>query len=358
MNSSVRWQVQRPYAQYARMTFDNLMLARTPTGTLLDLQESETNDVKDNMLNTLEFEIWNDGTGLRATLSAISGSDPDFTLTLVNPAHVWNFQHNMVIQAGPNANGSGIVTASAGRYKVTGLMPETAKITVTRLTVTGTTHDMDTTTDKYLFAYGSGANYMPGIPTFIPASDPADTLLGVPRTGDPALSGWRFAFKNSMSYTVQYAFTQMGRFVKRENKQYVVVLSPMDWLALSQERDGRVFESPAAEAKWGVTGLAVRTPFGQVDCITIDAVGDGRGYIIDWSAWMLYTLGNLPHVAMEDGNVFTRLDINEPNVASGTAEGIAGPVINGDGIACQLRIWKILLCKRPMSNATFVTGTV
>lgn len=358
VNSSFRWQVQKPYAQYARMTFDNLMLARTPTGTLLDLQESESQDVKDGMLNVLEFEIWNDGTGLRGTMSAITGSDPDFIVTLSNPAAVWNFQHNMVIQGGPSATGSGIVTATAGRYRVTGLLPEQGQIAITRLNVTGTTHDIDTTTDKYLFAYGSGTNYMPGIPTFIPSSDPADTLLGVPRTGDPATSGWRFAFKNSMSYTIQYAFTQMGKFVKRENKSYVVVLSPMDWLALSQEREGRVFDDPAAEMKWGVAGLAVRTPFGQITCITIDAVVDGRGYIMDWSSWCLYTLGNLPHIAMESGNVFERLGFDEPVVAAGTAEGIAGPIRNGDGIYCQLRIWKILLCKRPMSNATFVTGTI
>ena len=43
-NSSVRWHIEKPYAQYARMTFDNLMLARTPTATLLDLQESESED--------------------------------------------------------------------------------------------------------------------------------------------------------------------------------------------------------------------------------------------------------------------------------------------------------------------------
>ncbi len=106
-------------------------------------------------------------------------------------------------------------------------------------------------------------------------------------------------------------------------------------------------EDPTSMIKWGVEGLTVRTPFGPVTCISIPQLVDGRGYIIDWSTWCLYTLGNLPHVVMEDGNVFTRLGIGDPAVAH--------PAVNGDGIAMQLRIWKILLCKQPMSNGTFPT---
>lgn len=100
--------------------------------------------------------------------------------------------------------------------------------------------------------------------------------------------------------------------------------------------------------KWGLEGLAVRTPFGSVTCISIPQLADGRGYIIDWSSWTLYTLGNLPHVVMSDGKVFQRLGITEPVANS-------HPVTDGDGVEMRLRIWKVLLCKRPMSNATFPT---
>lgn len=342
-NSSVRWHVEKPYAQYARMTFDNLMLARTPTGTLLDLQESESEDVKDNMLNTLEFEIWNDGSGMRGQIDVLGGSEATRTLTLKDPSTVYNFQHNMVVFGNTQADGGG--TTHTDRYRITELLPEEGQIVAVQLTNTGGQELAD---EDYLFAYGSAANYMPGIPTFIPASAPADTLFGVTRTGDPAKSGWRFAFKNSISYTVQYAFAQMGRWIKRENKSFVCVLSTMDWLALSQEREGRVCEDPGAMQKWGLEGLAVRTPFGSVTCISIPQLADGRGYIIDWSSWTLYTLGNLPHVVMSDGKVFQRLGITEPVADS-------HPVTDGDGVEMRLRIWKVLLCKRPMSNATFPT---
>lgn len=340
-SKTARWLVQRPYAQYARMTFDNLTLARTPTGTLIDLQGAESDDVKTGMLNTLEFELWNDGTGNRGQISVLGGVLATRVLTLANPSDVYNFEHNQVLTARTGALGDGV--AHTDLYKVTDLNPNTGQITCVQLTSGSAWVAAD-----YLYAYGSDAAYMPGIPTFIPAADPADTLLGVVRTGDPALSGWRFTFRASISYTIQYAFTQMGRWMDQTKKKFVCCLSSFDWLLLSQEREGRVMEDPGAMQKWGLEGLVVRTPFGPITCVAIPQLADGRGYIIDWTSWTLYTLGNLPHVAMEDGNVFTRLGINEPTPN-------VHPVIDGDGIAMQLRIWKILLCKRPMSNATFLT---
>jgi hypothetical protein len=341
--SSVRWHVEKPYAQYARMTFDNLMLARTPTATLLDLQESESEDVKDGMLNTLEFELWNDGTGNRGQIDVLGGSEATRVVTLKDSAQCYNFEHNMVVYGRTGAAGDGM--AHSDLYRITDINPMAAQLTMTQLTNTGGQELAD---EDYLYAYGSATNYMPGIPTFVPASDPSDTLYGVARTGDPAKSGWRFPFKASISETIQRAFAQMGKYVDHGKKKFVVVLSTTDWLLLSMEREGRVFDDPSAMAKWGLEGLTVRTPFGPVTCIAIPQVVDGRGYIIDWSSWVLYTLGNLPHIAMEDGKVFQRLGITEP-VAD------AHPVVDGDGIEMRLRIWKVLLCKRPMSNGTFPT---
>lgn len=343
-SKKARWLVERPYAQYARMTFDNLLLARTPTGTLLDVQGGESDGVKRNMLNTLEFEIWNDGTGNRGKVSVLGGSEPTRVITLLNIADAYNFQHNMVVVGNTGATGAG--TGHSDAYRITDINPNTGQLTMVQLTNTG---GQELAANDYLYAYGSEANYMPGIPSFVPSADPADTLLGVVRTGDPALSGWRFTFRASISYTIQYALTQMGRWLptQRVGSKMVVVLSAFDWLLLSQEREGRVMEDPDSIQKWGLEGLKVRTPAGTITCISIPQLSDGRGYIIDWDSWMLYTLGNLPHVAMEDG-VFQRLGINDPAAN-------AHPVTDGDGLEMRLRIWKILLCKRPMSNATFPT---
>jgi hypothetical protein len=340
VSTKQRWAVTDPYAQYARLTFDNLSLSRNNLGTLIDIKGSEAEDVREAMLNTLEFQLWGDGSGSRGQIETLGGSEATRVLTLHTASDVYNFPHGTMFQ--------GSTTATAGTlhtdiYKVTGIDPVAGQITATQVTNTGGQELAD---EDYLHVISSKAAVMPGIPTFIPSSAPSDTLKGVVRTGDPATSGWRFTFRSSISETIQRSFAQMGRFVNRAAAKFVVVLSTMDWLRLSMEREGRIMEDPSSFQKWGLTGLAVNTPFGPITCVAVPQLADNRGYIIDWSSWKLYTLKNLPHVVDEDGQTFVRGGI-------GTVSG--SEHLNGDFIAMQMRIWTELLCLQPLSNATFPT---
>lgn len=336
-STKVRWSVADPFAEYARISFDTLALRRNPLGTLLDIKGAETDDVREGMLNNLEYKLWHDGTGSRAQVASVSGT-ATLIMTLATAADVYNFEYGMQLVGNTAADGSG--TAHTNVYKVTDLDPIGGTVTATRTVDNSSV----ITTNDYVFVTGSQNKYMPGIPTFIPASAPADTIYGVTRTANPALSGWRFPFKASISETIQRSFNTMGRWVNREAGKFTVVLSTLDWMLLSMEREGRVFEDPNAMQTWGVAGLTVRTAFGPITCISIPSVPDGRGYILDWTSWKLYTLGNLPHIVDDDGLMFIR-------------GGIAAPdgYLNGDLLAMQFRIWTALLCLKPMSNATFPT---
>jgi len=337
-SNKVRWQVSDPFATYARIPFDTLALNRSPLGTLLDIKGAETDDVRDNMLRQCEFELWQDGSGARGKISAVSGTTT-FTMTLTGTNDAFQFEYGQILSANTAADGSG--TARANRYKVTDFDPINNKVVGTR-TVDATDPFQ---VNDFVHVVGSANKYMPGIPTFIPASAPSDTIYGVARTANPALSGWRFSFKNSISETIQRAFTKMGQWVNQAAGKFVVVLSPLDWLLLSMERESRVIPDPGAFQKWGTSGLGVVTPFGMITCIAIPSVADGRGYIIDWTSWRLYTLKNLPHVVDEDGLTFLRGGISTPDGYQ-----------HGDLIALQMRMWKVLLCLKPMSNATFPTS--
>jgi len=339
-STKVRWAVDYPFPEYARIPFDTLALKRNNLGTLLDIKGSEVEDVKEGMLNNLEFKLWKDGKGNRGQIASVSGTTT-MVVTLVATSDtdpVFNIEYGMHIRGDTAADGSG--TAKDNIYKVTDLNPLENKFTC--VLVSDASEAL--AADDYIFVVGAENAYMPGIPTFIPSSAPSDTLYGVARTGNPALSGWRFPFKASISETIQRAFSKMGKYVNREAGKFVVVLSTTDWLLLSMERESRVIPDPSAHQKWGLEGLTVRTSFGPITCIAIPQVTDGRGYIIDWSSWKLYTLGNLPHVVDEDGNTFVRGGI-------AAADGYA----NGDLIAMQMRMWTTLLCLKPMSNATFPT---
>lgn len=340
VGTTFRWLVGDPYVQYGRLTFDGLMLHRTPIGTLIDLKAAESDGVSNNMLDSLEFQMWNDGTGNRGQISVSAGSAAARQWTLATVSDVYNFPIGAVLQANSAVDGSG--TTRTDQYTVTAIDGINGYVFANR--TSGSAGDV--AANDYLFSIGSVASgYMPGIPTFIPAADPSDTIFGVTRTNKgQALSGWRFPFVGSIAETIQRSFATMGRFVNRAAARYMVCLSTTDWLLLSMEREGRIVEDPATTQMFGLTGLRVMTPYGPITCVAIPQMKDGRGYIIDWSSWTLYTLGNLPHVIDDDGKVFQRL-----------APGATSDTLNGDGIEMRMRIWKVLLCESPISNATFPT---
>lgn len=342
VSKKARWFVGDPYPQYGRLTFDALVLARNNVGTIIDIKGSEADGVATNMLDTLEFQMWNDGTGRRATIGTLGGTagSRQFTCAVISDAY--NLPINAVVQANSNATGTG--TTRTDVYRIDSLNPITGDVFATR--ISGAAGDV--ANGDSLFVVGNvGTGSMPGIQTIIPAVDPTDTLFGVPRTNaGPPLSGWRFPFVNSISETIQRSFATMGRWVNRAGARYMVCLSTTDWLLLSLEREGRVIPDPQPVQMYGLDGIRVRTPFGAITCVAIPQLPDGRGYILDWTTWTLYTLGNLPHVIDDDGKVFQRLAPGDPTANN----------LNGDGIEMRYRIWKVLLCDMPMSNATFPTA--
>lgn len=337
VSKTVRWTVGDPFRTVARIPFDVLALNRNPLGTLIDLKAGEVGDVRDGLLNGVEYELWNDGSGSLGQISAVSGT-ATITVTMTDPEQLINVDMGMHLTSNTLKDGSG--TAHTNIYKVTDLDPMQGKFTATR--VVDNTSAM--VANDFIHVAGSVNNRMPGIPTFIPSAAPADTLYGVTRTGNPALSGWRFPFKASIAETIQFAFSKMGKWTNYEAGRTVVVLSTSDWLSLSIERESRVMEDPGAMQKWGVAGLIVRTAKGPITVISNVMLPDGRGYVIDFSTWKLYTLKNIPHVIDDDGQTWVRGGID-------ASDGYK----NGDILSLQMRMWKVLLCLKPMSNGTFPT---
>lgn len=341
-DKTFRWLVGDPYVQYGRATFDGLLLARNNVGTIIDTKGAAIDGVGNNMLDSLEFQLWNtvaargqiSSTGLGGTASARV-----FTLTAEDD--VYNFPVNMVITASTTNTGAG--TDRVDVYKVTAIDPLNKQVSASR--ISGSAGDV--AASDYLFSIGSKDAYMPGIATFVPSSDPTDTLFGVARTGQgPALSGWRFPYLGSISETIQRAFAKMGRYVNRSAMRFTACLSAGDWLLLSLEQQGQVIRNPEKSQEFGTAVLDVVTPFGTVPAVAIPQLKDGRGWIVDWSSWELYTLKNLPHVIDDDGRVMQRLAPGSPT----------GNNLNGDGVEMRFRVWKALLCLAPIANATFATA--
>lgn len=345
-SQTFRWLVGAPFAQYGRLTFDGLFLKQNDTGTIIDVKSVESDGVANGMLDTLERNIWQDGFGDLGQISVLGGSAASRLITLAVGSDVFNFLRGMPVVFNVSRTASGANRVDT--YLVASIDPVNSQVTLTR--TAGAAGDV--AANDFAFVSGTKdtvggvAQYMPGIPQFIPAANPADVLYGVTRTGDPSISGWRFPFEGSINETIQRAFSKMGRFVNRSAGKFVVTLSTNDWLTLSLEPQGAIVRDPTAMQRFGVDGIVVNTPYGAITAIMVPQMRDGRGYILDWTAWMLYTIGNLPHVINDDGNVMLRLAPGSPS----------GNTLNGDGIEMRMRMWTVLLCNNPISNCTFLTA--
>lgn len=347
-SQTFRWLVGAPYVQYGRLTFDGLFLQQNNTGTIIDVKSVESDGVSNGMLDTLERNIWQDGYGDlgQVATGGLGGTAAVRILTLAIASDVYNFLRGQILVF--NSNRTGINANRTDQYRVDSIDPVAGTVTATR--VSGSANDVAALDYAFLIGAkdttGGIAQYMPGIPQFIPATPPSDTLFGVTRNGDPSISGWRFGFEGSINETIQRAFSRMGRFVNRSAMRFVVCLSTNDWLTLSLEPQGAIVRDPTAMQRFGVDGIVVNTPYGPVTAVMIPQMRDGRGYILDWTSWTLYTIGNLPHVIVDDGNTFLRLGAGSP----------VGNTLNGDGIEMRMRMWTTLLCNAPIANATFLTA--
>jgi len=364
-----RFLISGPKSLYGRVTVDALTLAQSSLGALIELKGAEMDEQADMLLTRIEQKLWGDTVGSIGRLSGSYTDGATATMTLLTTDDIYNFEYGMILAFNSAATGV-VASAKANVYRVTGVDYLNGTLSVTRISsgfkVAGVAAGSGAAAaSDYIWvdgdtpAQGGDADRsIPGIPSFIPSTDPSTSFLGVDRTGrGPLLSGWRFTFQGSIEETVKYAFSKMGRFVNRSKARYSVCLSAGDWFKLEQELGARVVRDPEADKKFGTSTIGVLTPFGLVSCITIPVLRDGRAYIIDWSSWTFHHLKALPHVVQDDGQVWLRLAPGATGSGSAAYPGVSGyDSLNGDGVEARLRAWFHPMCHSPMSNATFPTA--
>jgi hypothetical protein len=339
-SKAYRWLVSGPKTLYGRITLQGLALAQSPAGALINVKSEEAERSNDYMMERLEKVLWGDSAAEigRIAAAGLGGSAATRVLTLATTEDAYNFQWGQVLQANPNRTGNS-GTLRADTYKVTGVNYVTGVVTAVQTGSAG-----DWANNDYIYIAGDYDAASPGIPSFIPATDPTSTLfLGVDRSLFPNhLAGWRYDFQGSIEETVKFAFSRMGRFINTGAKKYAVCLSTADWYTLEQELGARIVRDPDAEQTFGTGAIMIRTVFGVVPAIAVPVMTSGRGYILDFTTWKFHHLRGVPHIIDDDGNTFLRLP------AEGTG--------SGDGIEMRLRCWYHLTCTQPISNATFATA--
>lgn len=355
--------ISGPKQLYTRVTIDALTLAKSTTGALIDLKAPDMDDAAHGLMTTIERKLWGDDIGSIGRLSALGGTADSRVFTLGTAADIYNIEVGAMLSFNSAPDGlSG--TKRAATYRVTAVNHATGTFSAARNVAA--VDDLGAT--DYIWVDGGQpadnngvARSIPGIPSFIPATDPSGTFLGLDRTGlGPLASGWRQAFIGTIEHTIQTLFVNMSRFVQRPNARWSVCLSAGDWFKLANELGDRVVRDPQASVAFGTDAIMVRSGGlggGLIPCIVVPALRDGRGYVIDWSSWTMHHLKGLPHLADEDGKIWQRLAPGSVSATAGAYVGTTGyDSLNGDGVECRFRAWYHPMCSAPASNGTFATA--
>lgn len=251
--------------------------------------------------DSLGFEIYRDGNGIRGQRASISTN----TVTLVVADDARNFKVGMTVGASPNADGS---SARTGNTTVAAVDEDAGTVTLTSAAAITSFANSD-----YLFRKGDPTTCIEGLEAINPLTAPSATLFrGVDRTADVRrLSGVRV---NDTAATilenaglVAVKISQVG---KRADCCY---LNPIRFWQVARELNAKVEYDGGGTADYAFQYIVVHTPAGTIKVYSDPDCPTNRGRVLNMASNYIKHLMEFPHVIEDDGN---------PQLRSSTADSV------------------------------------
>lgn len=341
-----RW-VITPAEYFAGLYLDakTMLASRNDEGAYFRAREHETQRLMEQLGQEFEKQLWRSGSGSIGTASndATGGA----TITLVNVEDAINFHVGMALRAYTNSGGEpNAELTNVGIFYVQKVNEATGVLTCTSdaALTTPISFHADAVAGMHLIRDGgAGAaginNLVKGIPAWIPAADPSATLFfGVDRTPAPQkLAGHRQDWLGTIEETAKRLDARMRR-VSQGGKE--LWLSYNNFSRLEIELGARAYRvEDGGQGKFGRVSLMMSTPGGGVTVKCGPYVPEDRMWLLDPKTWRILTLGGLPHVVQDDGNIAVRV-----------GGGVAASAANQ--IEIRFRAYWQLVCMNPYSNGT------
>lgn len=332
-----KWVMTTPKELRSMIQIDaqSMKRARKDLGAWMRLRKKEADENRDYLKMVLGgHAFWGDGAGDIAQVVSVTGGPP-ITSFNVSRRDTIKFHLNQYLNFATAANRTGAAVRAGGgfntKYKVTGINRKTGDITVTH--IEGTSHPIAT---DYVYLDGFYDGLPLGVQAFIPATDPSTTLLGMTRTDDPVMkAGWRGDWQGSISESAKSLAADMGQYF--DSQDCTLWLSRYNWFRLEQELSatGQVVRDESAKARFGVPGIVLQTPEGDVTVVSDPYCPSTAGFFLNASTWECHHLDPLIHVVDDDGLQAIRMN-------------------DDDGIEIRFRSWSENICQRPFKNGRFV----
>jgi hypothetical protein len=329
-------------AKYATITLDGEAMAAAEgnKGAFLDLVRQETDGIIEEFGDTLAFDLYRDGYGLRGAIASgiAPGVDDVVTLSVADDAR--NFKVGMKV----GAINAGLTTVRVGTTSIVAVDEDAGTVTLADSSAIASLANTD-----FLVRHGdvspqgggafTSANCMEGLASHLPLTAPSlsDTFRGLATPGrgaDPRrLAGVRVDdTATSIEENIGLVAVKISQVGKKADSAFV---NPLKFWEVVRRLNAKVmYEDGGDKANMGFDSVAVHTPAGTVRLYADPDCPTNRGYVLNMSTWYLKHLKGLPHIIEDDGR---------PNLRS-TSE---------DSIEARVRCWVNMVCTEPGSNGVF-----
>ena len=274
-------------------------------GAFMNLLTMETDNVLEEVGDSLAFDFYRDTSGLRGRVASFVGN----VATLSDPEDARNFKEGMTVIADDSITG---LTPRAGSTFVIAVDEDAGKVEFDDITdITGTMQVND-----YLFRDGDPGTCMEGLEVCTPLSAPVrgvDSFRGEDRGVNPTrLAGVRL---DDTSLNAEVALGRLAIKHSKIGKSHNInqaFLNPTQFFNAAQRLNAKVeYTSGGGTADYGFQYIMIHTSAGSFKVYSDPDCPMNRGRTTREGSQYIKHLKGLPHVIDLDGNPMLRQ--NEEN---------------------------------------------
>jgi hypothetical protein len=286
------------------------LAAKGNKGAFMDLVTTETDNVLEEIGDSLAFDFYRTTYGLRGRGSSVSGNI--ITLTVAEDAR--NFKEGMKIVSDDVSTGASPNTGSA---EVMAVDEDAGTVTVDNIAlITGFA-----ATD-YLFREGDPGTCMQGLEVCTPLSAPVyltDSFREIDRGSSPnRLAGARL---DDTSLNAEVALGRLAVKISKVGKSHNVdqgFLNPTQFYNAAQRLNAKVeYDDGGGTAHYGFEYIQIHTAAGSIRVYSDPDCPLDRGRVSKTGSMYIKHLEGLPHIIDMDGN---------PMLRQTTSNGVEGRV--------------------------------
>lgn len=295
-------------AKYGVYTLSGEAMAatRTDKGAFMRLVNSEVDGVLKEMGDSLAFDLYRDGNGIRGRRASASSN----TITLTDAADARNFKVNMTVGSDDTATG---LSPRTGTTYVTAVDLKNGKIVLNSAAAISSFADND-----YLFRAGDPGTCMEGLALCTPLTAPAvgvDSFRGIDRGSYPELlAGARIDDTSvAIEENIGLMAVQIGMSGQTVRQCYA---NPVKVFQIARRLNAKVnYREAGGSVKWGYQTIMIETPAGVVEVVSDPDCPVDRFYLINPESHYVKHLDGVPHIIEDDGR---------PTLRAASADDIEG----------------------------------